>query len=165
MWRLFEDEVGGKPYKEAMNEIYAKAKQKNVSILLPSDHIVCDKVEEDGKFDYDSGVDIADDLIGVDIGKKTITEFSKIIDNAKTIFWNGPVGVFEIVHSSFGTRQIANAIAANKELTVLGGGDTIAAINKFDIDENSYSFVSTGGGASLEYVELKGKLPGILALE
>jgi len=148
------------PYDAVLDDIY----KKKSGIVLPKDHIVVDKVEEDARFDYDNSIGIPDDLIGVDIGKNTVLEFSKKIGEAKTIFWNGPMGIFEIIQSSFGTRKIAEAIAENKNaFSIVGGGDTIAAINKFKI--KGFGFVSTGGGASLDYIRLKGKLPGIVVLE
>lgn len=162
---LFEEKIGEKDYKQALDEIYLKAEEKNINILLPIDHVVADKIDKDGKFDYNASIDIADELIGVDIGKETMQKFLKAIEGAKTIFWNGPMGVFELIPSGFGTKKIARAIAENKKaFRVLGGGDTIAAVNKFGIKEDEYSFISTGGGASLEYIELKGELPGIVAL-
>jgi phosphoglycerate kinase len=154
-----------KPYNEVLNEIYKKAEGRNVKIILPVDHIVADKIDKDANSSYNKSVDVPEGLIGVDIGKKTIKEFSKIIKSSKTIFWNGPLGVFENEFGE-GTKTIAEAIAKNKKaFTVLGGGDTITAVNKFGIDEREYGFVSTGGGASLDYIQLKGKLPGIVVLQ
>jgi phosphoglycerate kinase len=101
-------------------------------------------------------------MIGLDIGPKTIEKFKSIIKDSKTIVWNGPLGFFELAPFSKGTEEIANYISAMDATTVIGGGDTAAAIKQLGL-EDKVSHVSTGGGASLEYLEGK-KLPGVVAL-
>lgn len=139
-----------------------KAKKKNIPILLPIDHVVGDK------FDANAEIQVVDDNIpdgwmGLDIGPKTIKLFEDTLKSAKTIVWNGPLGVFEMDKFAKGTEDIAKYIAGLKDvISIIGGGDTAAAIAKFKV-EGKMSHISTGGGASLEYLEGKG-LPGIDAL-
>ena len=143
-------------------ELLKKAEQKNVNILLPIDHIVTQKIEPTAETKYVDSVDIPNGYIGVDIGKNTIARISNIILSAKTIVWNGPMGVFEIDSFAEGTKQVAILITqATKKgaTTVVGGGDSVSAIKKFKLEEG-FSHISTGGGASLELLEGK-KLPGI----
>jgi 3-phosphoglycerate kinase len=146
-------------------ELLKKAEQKNVNILLPIDHIVTQKIEPTAETKYVDSVDIPNGYMGVDIGKNTIARISNIILSAKTIVWNGPMGVFEIDKFAEGTKQVAALITeATKKgaTTVVGGGDSVSAIKKFKL-EGGFSHISTGGGASLELLEGK-KLPGIEVL-
>jgi phosphoglycerate kinase len=139
-----------------------KAKQKNIPILLPVDHVVGDKFDANANIQV-VGEDIPDGWMGLDIGPKTIKLFEATLKEAKTIVWNGPLGVFEMDKFAKGTEDIAKYIAALKGVvSIIGGGDTAAAMVKFKI-EDKMSHISTGGGASLEYLEGKG-LPGIDAL-
>ncbi len=142
-------------------DILKKAKDKNVKLLLPIDHIVADRLDPDANI---KGVDqeIPEGWIGLDIGPKTIDEFKKELKTAKTIIWNGPVGFFEMDKFSKGTRSIAGFLADLDATTVIGGGDTAAAVTQLGLDKKM-SHISTGGGASLEYLEGK-TLPGIAAL-
>ncbi|MCX7910564.1 MAG: phosphoglycerate kinase [Endomicrobia bacterium] len=147
-------------------DILKKAEQKNVDILLPIDHIVATKIDENAEIKYIDNVDIPEGYLGVDIGENTIKRISNIISNAKTIVWNGPMGVFEIERFSSGTKKVAQLIAEATDkgcISVVGGGDSVAAIKKFNL-ENKFSHVSTGGGASLELLEGK-VLPGIDVLQ
>ncbi|MBI3999953.1 MAG: phosphoglycerate kinase [Candidatus Omnitrophica bacterium] len=147
---------------ETAKVILEKAKQSKVQFLLPVDHIIAETVTESAKTDI-SEVDIPEGWIGVDIGPKTIERYQTILQRAKTVIWNGPVGVFEIKAFANGTRAIAECLASLKgTTTVIGGGETAAAIAEMGFEEKM-SHVSTGGGASLEYLEGL-RLPGIEAL-
>ncbi len=143
-------------------QILEKAKQSKIQFILPLDHIVAETVTENAKTDI-SEIDISEGWIGVDIGPKTIERFQAVLTKAKTVIWNGPLGVFEIKAFSNGTRQIAESMAQLKgATTVIGGGETAAAVVELGL-EDRMSHVSTGGGASLEYLEGRA-LPGIEAL-
>lgn len=139
-----------------------KAAKKNIPILLPIDHVVGDKFDASANTKV-VGVDIPDGWMGLDIGPKTIKLFEDKLKTAKTIIWNGPLGVFEMDKFAKGTEDVAKYIAGLKGvISIIGGGDTAAAVAKFGVDDKM-SHVSTGGGASLEYLEGEG-LPGIDAL-
>jgi 3-phosphoglycerate kinase len=139
-----------------------KAKAKGVDIVLPIDHIVCDNVDDpiDIRTTTDENIDAG--YFGVDIGPKTIDLFKKKLNEARTIVWNGPMGIFENNVFANGTKKMAEMIANSSAISVVGGGDSAAAVKKFGV-EDRFSHVSTGGGASLEYLEGK-TLPGIAAL-
>ena len=141
-----------------------QAKAHNVLLLLPVDHIVADKVEPGAHVRYvDEGQHIPADGIAVDIGPKTVELFASEIGTARTIVWNGPMGVFEIDAFAKGTRQIAEAVADNGAATsIVGGGDSVAAVKAAGIADK-ITHISTGGGASLEFLEGR-KLPGVEAL-
>ncbi|KKK86885.1 hypothetical protein LCGC14_2758780, partial [marine sediment metagenome] len=144
-------------------ELIKKADEKGIKLLLPLDHIVTDNIEEDGKTRIVDTNAIPESMIGVDIGPKTIRAYKKEIKHGKTVLWNGPMGIFEIEKFSKGTNQIARALAACAGITVVGGGDSVAAVNKIGVADK-ISHVSTGGGASLELLEGR-ELPGIKALQ
>jgi len=148
---------------EMAKEIMKKAEEKGVKFILPIDNIVANEISENAVAQTALSTDIPDDLMGVDIGEKTIELFKSEIEKAGTIVWNGPVGVFEIGKFANGTRQIALALANSHAITVIGGGDSAAAVEKFGVADKM-THISTGGGASLEFMEGK-KLPGIEALE
>lgn len=140
-----------------------QAKEKGVKILLPIDHILALSPDaQDGVQTIDV-FPFPENMMGVDIGPKTIEKFSGIIKEAKTIFWNGPMGIFENSLFATGTTAIARAIASSSAFSVVGGGDSIAAVKKFGL-KDKISHISTGGGASLEYIAY-GTLPGLEALE
>ncbi len=144
-------------------ELIKKADEKGVNLMFPVDHVVADKVDESAKTKVVETNAMPKDMIGVDIGPKTVRQYKKEIKRASTIFWNGPMGVFEIDKFAKGTFQIAKAMASAKGTTVVGGGDSVAAVNKVGVADK-IDHVSTGGGASLEFLEGK-ELPGIKVLE
>lgn len=152
-------------FLETALDILAKAKSKNVTILLPEDTLAADKFSDEASTQICDTNNIAEGWMGMDIGEKAIASFTQCIVNSKTILWNGPVGVFEMDKFQNGTKAIALAVAeATKKgaFTLVGGGDSVAAVNKFNLAEQ-VSHVSTGGGAMLEYLEGK-ELPGIAAI-
>lgn len=127
--------------------------------MLPLDHTVAPTLEDTDKSIITDGNEIPADMIGVDIGPKTIVEYENILKRSKTVFWNGPMGVFEKPPFDMGTNAIAKAMAAVTGTTVIGGGDSVSAINKAGVAD-SITHISTGGGASLEFVQGK-VLPGV----
>jgi phosphoglycerate kinase len=146
-------------------DILEMAKQKNVSIHLPEDSVIADKFAADANTDTRPSDAIPDGWMGLDIGPKATGIFNEIIGKSKTILWNGPMGVFEMEKFQAGTKAVAEAVAAstaNGAFSLVGGGDSVAAVNKFNLAEK-VSYVSTGGGAMLEYFEGK-VLPGIAAI-
>jgi phosphoglycerate kinase len=146
-------------------ELIEKAKAKGVNLVLPIDTVIADQFANDAKqTTVDSG-HIPTDWMGLDIGPKSVELFTEVIKNSKTLLWNGPMGVFEMTSFEVGTKAIANAVVAatqNGAFSLIGGGDSAAAIAKFGL-ENEVSYVSTGGGALLEYMEGK-ELPGVKAI-
>ena len=148
---------------EVAKEIIKKAEEKNVKFVLPVDVVVADEMSEVSNTFVCKPDDIPDDYMGLDIGPETVKLFKEEIETAATVVWNGPVGVFEIDKFAVGTNEIANAMAQSDAITIIGGGDSAAAVEKAGLSDQM-SHVSTGGGASLELMEGK-KLPGIEALE
>jgi len=147
-------------------ETLKMAIDKNVPFLLPIDHITADKIDPGAEIREVPRMGIDKDFMGVDIGPETRKKFGFAIEKAKTIFWNGPMGIFEVEEFSKGTKEIAMrvAVATKKGATsIIGGGDTVSAIEKADVSDKM-TFISTGGGASLEFMEGK-DLPGIAALQ
>jgi len=144
-------------------DLLARAKAKGVEVHLPVDVVAADEFKEDAVYRTVKLGHIRPEWMGLDIGPQTIAEFSKAIATSKTVLWNGPMGVFEWPNFEAGTKAIAEAVAANKGTTVVGGGDSAAAAKQFGV-EGKMTHVSTGGGASLEFLEGK-VLPGIAALE
>jgi len=159
-------DVGASRMEEEMIDtvkiIIDKAKSKGVEIVLPIDHIITDDFEAAVNVKTTEGESIESGWMGVDIGPKSIELFKDKLNQAKTIVWNGPVGVFENDKFAAGTKALCDAIATSDATTVIGGGDTAAAVLKFGVSDKM-SHISTGGGASLEYLEGK-VLPGIAAL-
>lgn len=150
---------------DVAKEILEKAAKKNIQLLLPVDSVIADKFAADAQTKLVDNDQIPSGWMGLDIGEKAIAEFSKVILVSKTILWNGPMGVFEMKPFQKGTKAIAEAVAqATKAgaFSLVGGGDSVAAINQFGL-EKEISYVSTGGGAMLEYFEGK-ELPGIAAI-
>jgi len=158
--------IGNSKYEkdklELAKNILEKAESLKKKFILPLDHLVAEKIEPTAKTRYTKDNSIPDGWLGVDIGKKAIKEFKKILKTARTIVWNGPLGIFEIEPFSRGTKAIALYIAKLPAVTIVGGGDTASAVAKFKVDKKM-THVSTGGGASLEYMEGKA-LPGIKSL-
>lgn len=149
--------------EQTARDVLRKAKEKNIKVLLPVDYRVADKFDANARSKI-SSADIEPGWSGLDIGPKTIALFQGELKKAKTILWNGPVGVFEFPAFAEGTRKLAETLVQLKSATtVIGGGDTAAAIKDFGL-EDKMSHVSTGGGASLEYLEGK-TLPGIAVLQ
>jgi len=142
----------------------AKAKEKGVKLLLPIDHVLADKFAANAKTQIVSGdAAFPDDLMALDIGPATIDLFANEIADARTILWNGPMGVFELVPFAHGTNAIAEFVAANGDATtIVGGGDSVAAVRQAGVSDR-ITHISTGGGASLEFLEGK-TLPGVAAL-
>jgi len=147
---------------EAARAIMERAKEKGVDFLLPEDTVVAKEIAEDAEYHSVPVNAIPDGMIGLDIGRLTVMKYTDIIKSSKTVVWNGPMGMFEIHSFSHGTRGIAKAVAACSGITIIGGGDSAAAIEQFGFADK-VSHISTGGGASLEY--LSGKdLPGIAVI-
>jgi phosphoglycerate kinase len=149
---------------ELAKSLLEDAKSKNVRLLLPVDHVVAEKIDASAKTQTvttDKGIPA--EQMGLDIGAETIAAFSKEIAGAKTIVWNGPMGVFEVSPFARGTMKIAEAVAENRKATsIVGGGDSVAAVHQSGVADK-ITHISTGGGASLEFLEGK-KLPGVEAL-
>jgi len=143
-------------------QVIKKAEQKDIALYLPSDVVVAQEISPDAEAMVVSVSAIPQGWMGLDIGPDTILVYQGVIKSAKTVFWNGPMGVFEIDQFSRGTEEIAKAIAQSDAVSIVGGGDSIAALKKFHL-EDKISFISTGGGASLELIEGK-PLPGVEAL-
>ncbi|MCA1950689.1 MAG: phosphoglycerate kinase [Treponema sp.] len=147
---------------DTAKSILAAAKKVGAEIVLPVDHVCADKFDANATPVAVDGIDVPDGLMGLDVGPKTLAKYKEVLAKAKTIVWNGPVGVFEFDNFAKGTGEVAKMVAeatGRGAITVVGGGDSVAAVNKFGLAEKM-SHVSTGGGASLELLEGK-KLPGI----
>jgi phosphoglycerate kinase len=149
---------------EMAKEALAKAKAKGVKLMLPVDNVLADKFAADAKTqDWGCAKDFPADWMGLDIGPKSVAAIEDVVATAKTIVWNGPAGVFEFPRFAVGTNAIAKAVAANRTATsIIGGGDSVSAINQAGVADK-ITHISTGGGASLEFLEGK-KLPGVEAL-
>ena len=148
---------------ELSKELLAKAEAAGVKILLPVDAVVTDDFENNNVIKTVDADDMPADMMGMDIGPKTIELFKAAIAEAKTIVWNGPMGVFENPKFETGTKAVAQALADSDAVTVIGGGDSAAAVEQFGL-KDKMTHVSTGGGASMEFLEGK-VLPGIACIE
>jgi phosphoglycerate kinase len=155
---MVEDEL-----LDTAKDLLVKAEKQGVAVLLPIDHLVAAEFSETAAAEYLGDIEIPEGKIGMDVGEKSIALYAGIIAAAKTLVWNGPLGVFEFNAFAKGTLETAKAVAQCPGTTVVGGGDSVAAVKQFGLDE-AISHVSTGGGASLEYLEGK-DLPGIRALQ
>ena len=147
---------------ETVKELLARAESRGVEFLLPTDIVVAPKFENDNPT-LVSADEIPSDQMGLDIGPKSAARFAEAIRQCKTVFWNGPMGVFEFSHFSEGTRVVAQALTEVDGLAVVGGGDSAAAVRALGFKDSQFGYISTGGGASLEYLEGK-ELPGLKAL-
>lgn len=147
---------------DAVLEMKLEAEARGVKLLLPIDTVVAAEFSNDATPETVDSDAIPDDMMGLDIGRRSIDEFKKEIAGAGTIVWNGPMGVFEFSKFEKGTLEIANAVAGSGAISVIGGGDSAAAVRKFGL-EDKITHISTGGGASLEFMEGK-ILPGIACL-
>jgi len=141
-----------------------KAMTKGVEITLPVDFVIADAIEPDAETRIVAREEIPAGMMGLDIGPTTVELFKGEISKARTIFWNGPMGVFEMAPFENGTKQVAFAVTRNnRAVSIVGGGDSVAALKKFDLEER-VTFVSTGGGASMKLLE-GSELPGLAALQ
>jgi phosphoglycerate kinase len=156
-------EVGGSMVQDdkvrLAKRLLERCQQKGVTVFLPIDHAVCLSADSE---EVDYVKDIPSDMIAFDIGPETVARFGKVLSRASTIFWNGPMGFFEKEAFSSGTKGVAEAIAASKSYSVIGGGDSAAAVKGLGL-ESAFSHISTGGGAALEFVEGR-ELAGLKAL-
>lgn len=143
--------------------IMKKAEKSGKDLILPVDIVVADKFENDAEKKIVDSKKIPENMMGLDIGPETIKLFKKIIADAETVVWNGPVGVFEMDNFAEGTKAVANALADSDCVSIIGGGDSAAAVKKFGL-EGKMTHISTGGGASLEFLEGK-ELPGIAVIQ
>ena len=162
------NEVGGSLVEEdqvgTVRGFVDRAAQSGVDLVLPVDIVVATEVTEDASTDVVSAGAIPRDQKGLDIGPATVRFFRDKLADARTVVWNGPMGVFELSPFATGTREIAEAVAAIDGTSVVGGGDSAAAVRQLGLDESSFTHISTGGGASLELLEGK-TLPGLAVLE
>jgi len=145
--------------------IIKKSRELGVKLILPTDSVNADSFSNDAKTSRSDILNIEDNYMGLDIGEKSIRLFSKVIESSNTIIWNGPMGVFEMSNFEKGTKMICEAVCrttSNGAFSLIGGGDSVSAVKKFNLSDK-VSYISTGGGAMLEYLEGK-KLPGIVAL-
>jgi phosphoglycerate kinase len=143
-------------------ELIERAKEKGVELLLPMDHVVANEFKADADHKTCSNDDFPADWMGLDIGPKSAARYAEALKNAGTVVWNGPMGVFEFDAFAQGTFAIAQALADSDSVSIIGGGDSVAAVNKAGL-EDKMTHISTGGGASLEFLEGK-ELPGVAAL-
>ncbi len=150
-------------YLDYAGKMLEKAREKGVKLLIPEDTVIASDVKEGAGCGIVDIMAIPDDMIGVDIGDKTIVEFSEALKDAKTVVWNGPMGVFEIPDFANGTKSIAKVLAGLDAVTIIGGGDSAAAVNQLGFADKM-THISTGGGASLEFLEGK-ELPGVAVID
>ncbi|MBU2651330.1 MAG: phosphoglycerate kinase [Bacteroidetes bacterium] len=158
---LVEEELIG-----VAKETLIKAKELGVNLMIPVDALAADAFDNEAQKLSCSSMEVPDGWMGLDIGPETVKQFTGVIEKSKTILWNGPMGVFEFSNFEAGTRAIAEAVAKSTgkgAFSLIGGGDSVAAINKYNLADK-VSYVSTGGGAMLEYIEGK-ELPGVTAIE
>ena len=148
---------------DSVKDLIHQAEKNNVKLLLPTDILVAPAFAADAPATLVSADAIPQNQMGLDIGPETARAFAEAIKGCKTVFWNGPMGVFEFPQFAEGTRVIADALTQVSGISVVGGGDSAAAVRALGFDESAFGYISTGGGASLEYLEGK-ELPGLQAL-
>ncbi|MFJ2032500.1 phosphoglycerate kinase [Streptosporangium sp. NPDC087985] len=149
---------------DQVREFLNEAIKRGVELVLPVDVLAATEFAEDAEYEVVDATAIPADRQGLDIGPRSRELFASKLTDARTVFWNGPMGVFEFEAFSGGTRAVAEALIQSEAFTVVGGGDSAAAVRKLGLPEDGFSHISTGGGASLEYLEGK-TLPGLVALE
>jgi phosphoglycerate kinase len=147
---------------ELAASLLKQARSKGVDIKLPLDHIVASEFSNSAAIQTVTNSEFPPDYMGLDIGPETIAAYTEIVAGAATVVWNGPMGVFEMENFARGTMEMARALAQTNAVTIIGGGDSVAAVNKAGVSE-AMTHISTGGGASLELLEGK-ILPGVAAL-
>ncbi len=148
---------------EYAKEMMKKAEEKGVKFLIPVDTVITKEFKNDTEYKTVPTKEIPDDWQGLDIGEKSRELFADAIKNAKTVVWNGPMGVFEFANFAKGTQAVAEALAQIDATTIIGGGDSAAAVNQLGYG-SKMTHISTGGGASLEFLEGK-ELPGVVAVD
>ena len=146
-----------------VKELINRAEQLGVKLILPTDIVVAKEFSESSQPTIVSVDEIPDDQMGLDIGPESAKQFAQEIVKCKTVFWNGPMGVFEFPNFAHGTKIVAQSLTQVQGISVVGGGDSAAAVRKLGFDDSKFGYISTGGGASLEYLEGK-ELPGLVAL-
>ena len=146
-----------------VKELLNRAEQLGVKLILPTDIVVAKEFSESSQPTIVSVDEIPDDQMGLDIGPESAKQFAQEIVKCKTVFWNGPMGVFEFPNFAEGTKIVAQSLTQVQGISVVGGGDSAAAVRKLGFDDSQFGYISTGGGASLEYLEGK-ELPGLVAL-
>ena len=146
-----------------VKELLNRAEQLGVKLILPTDIVVAKEFSESSQPTIVSVDEIPDDQMGLDIGPESAKQFAQEIVKCKTVFWNGPMGVFEFPNFANGTKIVAQSLTQVQGISVVGGGDSAAAVRKLGFDDSKFGYISTGGGASLEYLEGK-ELPGLIAL-
>jgi phosphoglycerate kinase len=154
---------------ETVKGYLARAKDLGVEVVLPTDIVVASKFGADAEVEITNSAEIEDSSfgsvgLGLDIGPESAQAFADVIRSAKTVFWNGPMGVFEFEAFANGTKQVAKALSEVKGLSVVGGGDSAAAVRILGFEDTDFSHISTGGGASLEFLEGK-QMPGLEVLK
>ena len=148
---------------QTVKELINRAEQLGVKLILPTDIVVAKEFSESSQPTIVSMDEIPDDQMGLDIGPESAKQFAQEIVKCKTVFWNGPMGVFEFPNFAHGTKIVAQSLTQVQGISVVGGGDSAAAVRKLGFDDSQFGYISTGGGASLEYLEGK-ELPGLVAL-
>ena len=148
---------------QTVKELINRAEQLGVKLILPTDIVVAKEFSESSQPTIVSVDEIPDDQMGLDIGPESAKQFAQEIVKCKTVFWNGPMGVFEFPNFAHGTKIVAQSLTQVQGISVVGGGDSAAAVRKLGFDVSQFGYISTGGGASLEYLEGK-ELPGLVAL-